>query len=332
MKKRPLILGACVLAVVGAAGAAMLLPVGGGTAESKPTAVAKGIDLSAFSADAPGRPIHMAFLHHSVGGALLADQGPEKGASCVWDTHPSGGGLRKLLGAQGYEVHEASYDSKLGDKTDLFHWLPKFSGNLDGILKIKRQDEELPAGQKNEIVAFKSCFPNNQLQGVGEAPGNPDGPGLTVWNVKATMNALLPIFEKHPEVLFVYLTAPANAPRLDRMRLYRVLLRALSGRSEPGWTTKQAEWARELNNWIVSPDGWLKDYKGKNVVVFDYYDVLTGDGQSNLSAYATRDGTDSHPTAEGQKKAAERFVPFLNRAVRRANLVPPTRGEVPNGN
>lgn len=318
MKKRNLlIVGGALLA----AGAAMMVPVGGDLAESKPASVAKGLDLSAFPADAPGRPLRMLFVHHSVGGALLADQGPEKGQSCIWETHPSGGGLRRMLGTQGYEVHEASYDSALGNDTDLFHWLPKFSGNMDKLLRLRHQDTTLEGDAKNEIVAFKSCFPNNQLTGMGEAPGDPAGPQLTVWNAKATMSALLPIFERHPDVLFVYLTAPAVAPRAERMPVYRAIVRALKGRSEPGWTAKQAEWARELNNWMVSPEGWLKDYKGKNVVVFDYYDVLTGDGASNLSVYATRDGADSHPNAEGHKKAAERFVPFLNRAVRRAGLV-----------
>lgn len=318
MKKRNLLIaGGALLAV----GAVMVVPVGGDVAESKPETVAKGLDLSAFAADAPGRPIEMLFLHHSVGGALLADQGPEKGQSCIWETHPSGGGLRKLLGAQGYSVHEASYDSQIGGDTDLFHWLPKFSGNMEKVLRIKNQDTMLEGDAKNEIVAFKSCFPNNALTGMGEAPGNPAGPELTVWNAKATMSALLPVFEKHPTVLFVYLTPPAIAPRPEKMPLYRALLRAAKGRSEPGWTAKQAGWARELNNWMVSPDGWLKDYKGKNVVVFDYYDVLTGDGASNLSAYATKDGTDSHPSGEGHKRAAERFVPFLNRSVRRAGLV-----------
>lgn len=318
MKKRSLLIAGGVVVV---AGAAMLLPVGGGQAESKPKEVAKGADLSAFPAEAPGRPIHMLFIHHSVGGALLADQGPEKGQSCIWDTHPSGGGLRKLLGAQGYQVHEASYDSAIGGDTDLFHWLPKFSGNMDRLLRVEHQDKALDGDAKNEVVAFKSCFPNNQFTGMGEAPGNPNGPQLTVWDAKATMSALLPTFEKHPNVLFVYLTAPAIAPRPEKMPLYRVLVRALKGKSEPGWTARQAEWAREFNNWMVSPDGWLKDYKGKNVVVFDYYNVLTGDGASNLSAYATKDGTDSHPSGEGHKKAAELFVPFLNRAVHRAGLV-----------
>ena len=318
MKKRNLLIAGGALL---AAGAALVVPVGGDLAESKPDSVAKGVDLSAFPDSPPGRPIHTLFVHHSVGGALLADQGPEKGQSCIWETHPAGGGLRKLLGAQGYAVHEASYDSALGNDTDLFHWLPKFSGNMDKLLRIKHQDAALEGDAKNEIVAFKSCFPNNQLTGAGEAPGDAAGPQLTVWNVKATMSALLPIFEKHPNVLFVYLTAPAVAPRADRMPLYRSIVRAIKGRSEPGWTAKQAGWARELNNWMVSPDGWLKDYKGKNVVVFDYYDVLTGDGASNLSAYATKDRSDSHPSGEGHKKAAERFVPFLNRAVRRAGLV-----------
>jgi hypothetical protein len=316
MKKRNLLIAA---GVVVALGAAMLIPVGPGQAESKPATVAKGADLSAFAADAPGRPIHMLFIHHSVGGALLADQGAEKGQSCIWETHPSGGGLRKLLGTQGYQVHEASYDSAIGGDTDLFHWLPKFSGNMDKVLRIKHQDQTLEGDAKNEIVAFKSCFPNNQFTGPGQAPGNPNGPQLTVWDAKATMTALLPTFEKHPNVLFVYLTAPAIAPKPEKMRLYRVIARALKGKSEPGWTAKQAEWAREFNNWMVSPEGWLKEYKGKNVVVFDYYDVLTG-GASNLLAYPTREGTDSHPTADGHKKAAELFAPFLNRAVRRAGL------------
>jgi hypothetical protein len=141
-----------------------------------------------------------------------------------------------------------------------------------------------------------------------------------VENAKATLRALLPIFEKHPDTLFVYLTAPAIAPKPEKLPLYRVLVRALKGRTEPAWTSQQATWARSFNDWVVSEGGWLKDYKHKNVVVFDYYGVLTGDGKSNLSIYPSGDGSDSHPTAEGNQAAAKAFVPFLNRAVRRAGL------------
>jgi hypothetical protein len=45
-------------------------------------------------------------------------------------------------------------------------------------------------------------------------------------------------------------------------------------------------------------------------VVFDYYDVLTGNGRSNWSIYPTGDGTDSHPSSDGNAKAAVEFVAF----------------------
>ena len=47
--------------------------------------------------------------------------------------------------------------------------------------------------------------------------------------------------------------------------------------------------------------------------------VLTG-GRSNLLVFPTGDGFDSHPAAEGNLRAAASFVPFLERAVRRAGL------------
>jgi hypothetical protein len=65
---------------------------------------------------------------------------------------------------------------------------------------------------------------------------------------------------------------------------------------------------------------WLAGYDGVNVVVFDYYDVLTGGGLSNLSAYPTGNGSDSHPSRAGNEAAAAAFAPFLNRAMRRAGV------------
>ncbi len=307
------------------AGAAMFIPIRYDAATSTPTATATPISMDGYSADKPSKPLNVLFIHHSIGGSLLAAEGPQQGDKadkCIWDTHPSGGGLRDKLGAQGYSVHEASYGSAVGEDTDLFHWPGKFSTQMDAILALKLQDERLADGQKNHVVAFKSCFPNNMFTGQGTAPGNAAGPELTVWNAKASLNAVLRELEKHPDTLFVYLTAPPVAPKPEPMRLYRVLVRMLKGRFEPEWTARQAEWARELNSWVVSKDGWLKDYTKNNVVVFDYYDVLTGHGASNLSRYATGEGDDSHPSAEGNRAAAEAFVPFLNRAVRRSGLVP----------
>jgi hypothetical protein len=82
--------------------------------------------------------------------------------------------------------------------------------------------------------------------------------------------------------------------------------------------------ARRFNNRLKdSESGWLSKYDLNNVVVFDLYDILTKDGQSNWAGYPTKNGTDSHPSSEGNSIAAERFVPFLNKAVRRAGLDPP---------
>jgi hypothetical protein len=80
--------------------------------------------------------------------------------------------------------------------------------------------------------------------------------------------------------------------------------------------------ARQFNGWLAGSEGWLKDSGLANVAVFDYYDILTDHGKSDLSLYPTGKGYDSHPSREGNQKAAEDFIPFLNRAVRRAGLSP----------
>lgn len=80
--------------------------------------------------------------------------------------------------------------------------------------------------------------------------------------------------------------------------------------------------ARTFNDWVKSPDGWLSGYPFQNVIVFDYFDQLTDQGASNVSRFPTLGGYDSHPSSEGNTKAAQAFVPMLNRAVRRAGLSP----------
>jgi hypothetical protein len=73
---------------------------------------------------------------------------------------------------------------------------------------------------------------------------------------------------------------------------------------------------RTFNDWMKSPDGWLKGYAQPNVVVFDYFDALTNEGTTNVAAYPASAG-DSHPSSAGNTKATDAFVPFLNRALHR---------------
>lgn len=261
-------------------------------------------------------PLRLLFIHHSCGGQLLADRGEKVGGArgsgerCIYESHPNGGGLRAMLEADGFEVHEASYESIVGEDTDIRHWRAKFAGMMDRILVTDRQDRTYEDGRTNHIVVFKSCYPNNDFVGPGTGPGDPDAEELTIANAQAAYRSLLPIFRAHPHVLYVAFTAPARAePRLGFLGTIK------------SWFSKEptaADHAREFNTWLADEDaGWLADYDLPNVAVFDYYDVLTKHGESNWSRYATGDGTDSHPSAEGNREAAEGFAAALRGMVER---------------
>jgi hypothetical protein len=214
-------------------------------------------------------------------------------------------------------MHEASYGSLVGNKTDIFDWPAKFRDHADKILKCDRQDIFYDDGRRNDIVIFKSCFPNSFFIGPGAPPGNPAGPELTVENAKAAFLALLPEFQMHPQTLFVAVTAPPLAMRPTP--LYKTAAKWFLGHPS---LAKSGNFARQFNNWLRDEkEGWLSAYSGRNVVVFDLFDVLTNEGASNFSCYPSGPaGDDDHPSAEGNRKAAEAFVPFLNRAARRAGL------------
>lgn len=287
--------GACVFALLGVG---LLVPVGGTEA---PTSTrqpeAHKVANVEISPDRPKKHLKALFIHHSVGGRWLAEPGGrEATGNEIWKLHPEGGGLRKALEDQGYSIDEASYGSELGENTDDGDWLPKFREKLD---KMKG----------HEIVIFKSCFPNNNLDN-----------GKALEQAEASYSALLPIFAQHPDILFVRITTPPLAPKVAKEPLWKVLARVVMGKPQPGpRLVRSGPLARKLAEWAVSPDGWLKGYDKKNVAVFDFYDILT-DGKSDYLAFPTMDGYDSHPTRAGYDKATAQFVPFLNRAVRRAGL------------
>ena len=79
-----------------------------------------------------------------------------------------------------------------------------------------------------------------------------------------------------------------------------------------------------FNKWLVQD--WLAGYGGKNVAVFDFYNVLTGAGHHHRfrdgrvehtcqpgadSLYYPSDG-DDHPSLAGNRRATAEFVPLLN--------------------
>lgn len=246
---------------------------------------------------APETPVKLIFIHHSCGENWLSD---------------GDGGLGRALGKNNYFVSDTNYGwgpSDIGDRTDIVNWTEWFASSkttkyMKALLHENNRHSSYKRnisnpGGNNRIIMFKSCYPNSEIEG---RPGDPPRSGgeLTVANAKATYNKILSYFAKHPETLFIAITAP---PVQDR---------SLSKN------------ARAFNNWLIYD--WLRNYKGYNVGVYDFYNTLTGPDNhhrinknivehvyqkdGNTLFYAPRG--DDHPLPAGNKKAVREFVPLLN--------------------
>jgi hypothetical protein len=278
---------------------------------------------AAVNTTPPAAPVKLIFIHHSTGQAWLED---------------GHGGLGIALRDNDYFVSDTNYGwgpGSIGDSTDLGHWWTWFRGSSSAtyLTALYAESEQHSSysrlandpGGPNRIVMFKSCFPNSQLSGPNSPiPAIADDPmkgqscggsDFTVANAKGIYVDLLKYFGAHPEKLFVAVVAPPVASP-----------------DTPG--------GRALADWMV--DHWLQDagYTAGNVLVFDFYNVLssrTGGGDSdagletgnhhriwnNAVQHKTDDGadglaypsgSDSHPNAAGDRKATAEFVPLLNAA------------------
>jgi hypothetical protein len=280
----------------------------------------------------PEGAVKLVFVHHSTGENWLSDENGQLGLT---------------LRNNNYFVSDTSYGwgpDAIGDRTDIGNWYDWFVGTSSTTYlaalyqeygqsaSYTRMDDPDPE-RENEVILFKSCFPNSALSGrpddpatVGDNPLRGQGAGseaMTVANAKGIYNDLLGYFATRPDKLFVLVTAPP----------------LVAGATSP----EQAANARALNDWLVND--WLAGYTQGNVAVFDFYNVLTSNGgsaasndldreggnhdrvwngavqhvqavASNVSAYASA-ADDSHPTAAGGRKASAEFVALLNLAVNR---------------
>ena len=249
-----------------------------------------------FDPRPPRVPVKLVFVHHSCGENWLAD---------------SNGGLGRALAANNYFVSDTNYGwgpNGIGDRTDITDWPEWFAGHrsntyLRALFRESGQHSSYTRtmgdpGGENQIVMFKSCYPNSNLSGRPTDPPR-RGHGLTVGNAKAIYIDLLRCFASRPDKLFVVITAP---PVQDRTH---------------------AANARAFNTWLVRD--WLADCRGKNVAVFDFHNVLTSPTnhhrvRSGRVEYTTRSGAgtlyyptgDDHPSRTANRKATDEFVPLLN--------------------
>jgi len=269
----------------------------------------------------PQKPVRLVFLHHSCGNNWLNDDN---------------GGLGAALGKNNYCVRDTYYkwdateNPDIGSSTDIGHWFTWFADTTVQKNGIARRDNIMASvyqtnnqhaqyspiadpGGENEIIMFKSCYPNSAVKpDNGFKPEDLFGQPFkveahTLSNCKVVYRRIVEYFKSRPNKLFVVITAPPLVPTTD---------------------AGQAKNARALNNWLVND--WLKESNSpvKNVCVFDLYNVLTHpDNHHRMNARGTAvehiskagddfsaygQGTDSHPTADGNRKAAIEFVPYLN--------------------
>jgi hypothetical protein len=271
----------------------------------------------------PETPVRLIFIHHSTGGNWLAEPA----------SNELGGGLGRTLMENNYFVSATNYGwgpDGIGDRTDIINWPEWFTGpNRDAILAALYNENgqnfggfgewprlsEDPGGE-NQIILFKSCFPNSNMG------GNPNDPAatelnedLSVANAKAVYNDLLTYFVTRQDKLFIAITAPPLA--------------------DFDTDAATAANARAFNYWLVND--WLSGYNYPNVAVFDFYNVLTSGpsasrndaGQAAGNHHRWWDGAvqhiqtvdnnfltypsgDSHPSRAGNEKATTELVPLLN--------------------
>ena len=248
----------------------------------------KFMTVNGLNPNHPSSRVKITFIHHSSGGNWL-----------------SSGNLGVTLNRNNYYVTETDYGwdaqsgDALGDRTDTVNWPEWFT---DQKMPYVYQNNHHSAytntisdpGGENEIIMFKSCFPNSEV-------------GDSINDEKAIYNSIKGYFAAHPNKLFVLITPPGETD------------------------VSSYQLTKQLCNWLVDKNGWLNGYTGKNVMVFDFYGVLSetsshhryynGQIQHIYSTYYDgispyHDG-DDHPNAIGNQKATTEFISLLNIAYNR---------------
>lgn len=219
----------------------------------------------------------MVFVHHSVGKGILEE-----------------GNLRDSLRQMGIAVKGMTYGDSIGQYTDMCNWLPKFQNDMKSILRFQNHPNVYYSdGRTNDIVMFKSCFPNSDIGAEGAGPGDPLGSKKTLANYKAVLAGLVGEIRKYPNTLFIYMTFPPLVP-LET-------------------TPESAGRARAFNVWLK--DEFLPAYRKEsglnNLVMFDLFDVLADQNNVLKEEYRNENPRDSHPNGPANREAARRFMEFF---------------------
>ena len=236
--------------------------------------------------DPPSSIVKLCFIHHSCGNNWLQS---------------GNGNLGTELNNNNYYVNETYYgwDAQpgdgLGDNTDTSDWPTWFTDTkmpyvYNNTFHNGYTNVIADPGGENDIIMFKSCYPCSEVGG-------------SIADEQSIYNGLLTYFAAHTDKLFVLITPPGE----EDVASYVL--------------------TRQLCDWLVDESsGWLSGYAHDNVVVFDFYCVLSEtdshhriNGSALQHEYAAGyDGhspyhnSDDHPNAAGNQKSTTEYVPLLN--------------------
>jgi len=277
--------------------------------------------------NAPAITAKLIFIHHSCGANWLSN---------------SNGQLGIALRDNNYFVSDTDTDwgpDSIGTYTDIGHWWnwfrgPRRAAYMTALFNKSDRTGEYYArravdpGGENSVIMFNSSFPNSFLRGnaddrptVGANPLRGQSSGSahhTVANAKGIYNDILTYFATRRDKLFILITPPPQVVN--------------------NTDDHEAGNARAVNNWLVHD--WLRNYRYRNVAVFDFFNVLTSNNgsaqrsdlggtygnhhryrngaiqhlhtvDSDVAAYASGDW-DDHPNRVGNTKARVEFIKLLN--------------------
>lgn len=222
-------------------------------------------------------PVRMIYLHHSVGKGILYD-----------------GGLKDSLAQLGIAAKGATYGDEIGQATDICDWTPKFQTDMQRIFTFKAHPNlYYTDGKTNDVVMFKSCYPNSYIESEGSGAGNATDKKRTTENYRAAFAAIGQEMRKYPEKLFIYMTYPPMAA--------------------PETTPEAAKRGREFNAWMINEfqPSYAKETGLGNFVIFDLFDILADSNNVLKDEYRRESPRDSHPNLKGNQEAAHRFMEFF---------------------
>jgi len=227
----------------------------------------------------------------------VSDPGPPPaGLTMVWLHHSTGdrlldGGLRAALEENKIAFYDINYgearvgDYVIGDHTDP----PDFPRVFNTPAHLEALATWELRGRRHDIVMFKSCYPASNIES-----------DAALEELKRIYRSLLPTFRAHGRTLFI----PMSTPPLVRSAT----------------TPAAAARARAFARWLTGPyaEGLA------NVQVFDLFDALAirpgHPDENTLAPQFASSAEDSHPSRAGGQAVARLFIPWLNRAIRRAGL------------